>query len=196
MYAKRFDDLIGHPDRSSLLHTNAGDGWARGIDLSVIKRLVASFYGQVNYSFAKSRRNDNDGQGSYDSDFNQPHIFSVLAGYEISESWAISAKWRYATGRPRDSYTVHADVFDDADRLRYSQEILADNGERLPSFHTFNIRIDQRTQLGRYALVGFLDVVNVYDHLNVNEQRFLPLTGEIDERGFGILPTLGLKLEF
>jgi hypothetical protein len=43
--------------------------------------------------------------------------------------------------------------------------------------------------------VGFLDIVNVYDHLNVNEQRFQPLTGTIDERGFGVLPTIGLKLE-
>ena len=196
MYAKDFDDLIVHPDRTSQLRTNAGDGWARGIDLSLIKRLVAKFYGQVNYSFSRSERNDHDGLGRYDSDFNQPHIFSVLGGYEISKSWSISAKWRYASGRPRDSYIVHADVFDDPDHQRFSQEITDNNGERLPSFHTFNIRIDQRTQLGRFALVGFLDVVNAYDHLNVNEQRFLPLTGTVDERGFGILPTLGLKLEF
>ena len=196
LYAKRFDDLVVRPNRASQLRTNAGDGWARGVDVSLIKRLVARFYGQVNYSFAASRRDDNDGLGSYDSDFNQPHIFSLLGGYEISDSWAISAKWRYATGRPRDAFVVHEDIFGDPQRLRYSQEIVADNGERLPAFHTFNIRIDQRTQLGRFALVGFLDVVNVYDHLNVNEERFLPPNGKNEERGFGILPTGGLKLEF
>ena len=195
VYAKQFDDLIVHPDRTSQVRTNAGEGWARGVDVSLIKRLVDQFYGQINYSFAKSRRNDNDGLGSYDSDFNQPHIFSVLGGYEINQSWAISAKWRYATGRPRDSSIVHADVFDDPEHVRYSQEIISNNGDRLTAFHTFNIRVDHRTQLGRFALVGFLDIVNVYDHLNVNEQRFQPLTGTIDERGFGVLPTVGLKLE-
>jgi len=196
VYAKRFDDLIVHPDRTSRLRTNAGDGWARGVDLSLIKRLVDQFYGQVNYSFAKSRRDDNDGLGSYDADFDQPHIFSVLGGYEINKSWAISAKWRYATGRPRDSFVVHADVFDDPDYQRFSQEIVANNGDRLTAFHTFNIRVDQRTQLGQFALVGFVDVVNVYNHTNVNEERFLPLTGKDDDHGFGVLPTIGLKLEF
>ena len=196
MYAKGFDDLIVHPDRANQVRTNDGDGWARGVDLSLIKRLVGKFYGQVNYSYAQSRRNDNDGLGSYDSDFNQPHIFSVLGGYEISKSWAVSAKWRYATGRPKDSSIIHEDVFNDVDKLRYSQELTGNNDDRLPAFHTFNLRIDQRTQLGRYALVGFLDVVNVYGHLNVNEERFLALTGKNEDRGFRVLPTGGVKLEF
>jgi outer membrane receptor protein involved in Fe transport len=195
VYVKQFDDLIVHPDRTNQVHTNAGEGWARGVDFSLIKRLVDQFYGQINYSLSKSRRDDDDGLESYDSDFNQPHIFSVLGGYEINKSWAISAKWRYATGRPRDSSIVHEDVFDNPDHARFSQQIIANNADRLPAFHTFNIRVDHRTQLGRFALVGFLDIVNVYDHLNVNEQRFQPLTGTIDERGFGVLPTIGLKLE-
>jgi hypothetical protein len=40
-----------------------------------------------------------------------------------------------------------------------------------------------------------LDIVNLYDHLNTNENRFIPLTGEIEKEGFGILPTIGIKLE-
>ena len=67
---------------------------------------------------------------------------------------------------------------------------------RLPAFHTFNIRFDSRRQIGRIALVSFLDVINLYNHLNVNEDRFLELTGKEDRRGFEILPTGGLKVEF
>lgn len=195
VYAKRFDDLIVRPDRTMPSRTNAGDGWAGGIDLSLIKRLVGKAYGQVNYSYAVSRRDDHDGRGSYDSDFNQPHIFSLLGGYEIDRSWSVSAKWRYATGRPTDAAIIHADIFADPRRVRYAQEIVDNNGSRLPDFHTFNLRIDHRRQLGRVALVGFLDVVNAYGHLNVNEARFLPLTGGTERRGFEILPTAGLKLE-
>lgn len=44
--------------------------------------------------------------------------------------------------------------------------------------------------------MNFIDVVNVYNYLNVNEARFLPLTGLEDERGFRILPTMGSKIEF
>ncbi len=46
------------------------------------------------------------------------------------------------------------------------------------------------------ALVSFVDIVNVYNYLNVNETRFLPLTGLEDARGFEILPTMGTKIEF
>lgn len=195
-YYKQFDDLIVHPDRTRPLRTNAGDGWASGVDLSLVKRFVDKFYGQINYSYALSERDDRDGQGAYNSDFNQPHIFNVLAGYEFNKTWALSAKWRYATGRPKDSFIVHENVLDDMSNLRYAQEITGNNADRLPAFHTFNIRVDSRRQLGKVALVGFLDIVNLYGHLNVNEDRFLELSGKEDRRGFEMLPTAGLRVEF
>jgi hypothetical protein len=195
-YYKRLEDLIVQADRTLPVRLNNGDGWAGGIDLSLVKRFVSKFYGQVNYSYALSKRNDNDGQGSYDSDFNQPHIFNVLAGYEFNKTWNLSAKWRYATGRPKDAFIVHADVLDDPRTPRFAQEITGNNTDRLPNFHTFNIRLDWRQQVGRIALVSFFDIVNVYNHLNVNEDRFLELNGKEDRRGFSILPTGGLKIEF
>ena len=195
-YFKQFDNLIVRPDRTQPQRFNTGEGWASGTDFSLIKRFIDKFYGQINYSYALSKRNDNDSQGSYNADFNQPHIFNVLAGYEFNQSWAVSAKWRYATGRPKDAFIVHADVLNDPNVLRFSQEITANNTDRLPAFHTFNVRIDSRRQIGRIAFVSFLDIVNVYNHLNINEARFLELNGQEDRRGFEILPTLGVKIEY
>ena len=195
-YYKKLDQLIVRPDRIRPQRSNAGDGWANGVDFSLIKRFVNQFYGQVNYSYARSKRNDHNGQGPYDSDFNQPHIFNVLGGYEFNKRWSFSANWRYATGRPQDAFVIHQNVLADPEKPRYAQEITANNTERLPSFHTFNIRLDSRRQIGRIALVSFFDIVNLYSHLNVNESRFLELTGKEDQRGFEILPTGGLKIEF
>ena len=195
-YYKRFDRLPVWPDRTVPLRTSDGEGWAAGIDVSVVKRFVDQFYGQVNYSYAQSKRDDGDGRGSYNADFNQPHILNVLAGYEVNKTWSVAGKWRYATGRPRDGFVVHADVLNDPERLRYAQEIVANNSERLPAFHTLNLRLDARRQLGRMALVGFIDIVNLYGHLNVNEERFLELSGQVEERGFKILPTGGMRVEF
>lgn len=195
-YLKRLNDLIVWNDRSTFVRTNDGDGWTSGVDLSLIKRLTRKFYGQVNYSYSWSRQDDNNGEGDYPSDFNQPHVFNVLAGYEFNKEWTLSAKWKYATGRPADAFTVHRDVFDDPNFVRFSKEVTRENGERLPDFHTLNVRVDYRKQFKHFALVNFVDVVNVYNYLNVNEARFLPLTGMEDERGFRILPTLGSKIEF
>ncbi len=195
-YYKNFDDLVVWPDRTSLVRTNTGNGSAHGLDLSMIHSLVDKFYGQVNYSYAESKRDDHNGLGEYPSDFNQRHTFSVLAGYEFNKEWTISSKWRFATGRPQDSFITHNNVFADADFVRFSKEITGNNGDRLRNFHTFNFRIDYRKQPGKLALVSFLDIVNVYNYLNVNQERFLELTGKVEEEGFGILPTMGLKLEF
>ncbi|MCH7990658.1 MAG: TonB-dependent receptor, partial [Planctomycetes bacterium] len=82
VYYKKFNDLIVRNDRTNQIRTNTGDGAAAGIDLSLIKRFVNKLYGQINYSFARSKRDDNNGEGSYNSDFNQPQLFTILAGYE------------------------------------------------------------------------------------------------------------------
>jgi hypothetical protein len=195
-YVKRLKDLVVWNDRSTFVRSNDGEAWTSGIDLSMVKRLRLKFYGQLNYSISHSRQDNNDGEGSFASDFNQPHVFNVLGGYEFNKEWTLSAKWKYATGRPADTYIVHRDVFDDQNFQRFAKETTRENGERLSNFHTFNIRLDYRKQFKRFALVNFIDVVNVYNYLNVNEARFLPLTGLEDERGFRILPTMGSKIEF
>lgn len=194
-YYKSFDDLIVRPDRTSQIRTNAGTGWASGVDFSVVRRFVDKWYGQLNYSYAQSKRNDSNGLGDYNSDFNQPHIFNILVGYELNDEWAFSAKWKFATGRPADSYIIHQDIFSNPSFVRYSQEITGKNSRRLDNFHTFNLRVDFRKQLGRFALVSFLDILNVYGRLNVNEERFLERGGVVEKKGFEMIPTFGLKLE-
>lgn len=194
-YYKDFSDLIVKADRTSPERVNGGRGWSAGIDISLVKRLTDNWYGQINYSYSQSKRNDDLGEGWYDSDFSQPDIFNILLGYQFNERWSVSAKWKYATGRPKDSYYVHQDIFNDPGMIRYSKEITGNNTERFDDFHTFNLRVDHRMQLGRIALVMFLDISNVYSRLNVNEERFIYRDGSIARKGFEILPTFGLKLE-
>lgn len=194
-YYKELNDLVVKPDRTGNLRTNQGDGWARGVDFGLVKRFSNKWYGQLNYSRMASKRNDHDGEGSYNSDFSQPNIFNILLGYEWNKEWSFSTKWKYATGRPKDSYIVHADVLNDPSHLRYSKEITRNNGDRLDDFHTWNVRVDYRKQLGKVAIVSFVDILNMYGHLNVNEEFFQYQNGKVDKRGFKIAPTMGIKLE-
>jgi outer membrane cobalamin receptor len=195
-YYKDFTDLIVRADRTSPLRVNGGKGWSAGIDISVVKRLTENWYGQVNYSYSQSQRDDNLGEGWYNSDFNQPNIFNILVGYEFNKEWAISLKWKYATGRPLDSYIVHGDVFNDPNFLRYSKEVTSNNTRRFDDFHTLNVRVDYRLQIGKFAMVMFLDIGNIYSRLNVNEERFIYRDGSIVKRGYEISPTFGMKVEF
>ncbi|MBI3787082.1 MAG: TonB-dependent receptor [Ignavibacteriales bacterium] len=195
-YYKDFSNLIVFPDRSTMLRNNAGSGYASGIDVGFVKRLSDQWYGQVNYSYSESKRNDNNGKGEYDADFSQPHLFNILLGYELNKEWSFSAKWKYATGRPKDSYIVHENVFNNRDFMRYSKEITGNNNERLNNFHSLNVRVDYRHQFGSLAVVAFLDILNLYNRLNVSEEQFIEITGRNTENGFQMIPTFGVKLEY
>ncbi|MCC7429404.1 TonB-dependent receptor, partial [bacterium] len=199
IYYKKFDDLVVRPSRSTAISTNQGDGWGKGIDLSIIKQLVNNVYGQVSYSYAQSKRNDNiadDGQEEYNSDFNQPHVFNFLVGYLVNKNFSVSGRWKYATGRPKDDFIVNENVFNDENNLYYSKEIVSNNTKRLSPYHTLNVRVDYRWQFNHFALVAFLDVLDVYGRLNVSEERFLEKTGKVEKQGFRIIPTGGMKVEF
>lgn len=195
-YYKDYSGLIYRPDRTSYRFINEGKAWAYGLDLGLVKRFDDNWYGQLNYSYAESKRNDNDRFGWYTSPFNQPHVFNILVGFEVNSNLTVSMKWKYGTGRPKSAYIVHADVLNDPQNIRYSKEITSKNSERLEDFHTFNVRVDYRKQYEPCAIVAYLDILNLYSHLNVNEERFLDYSGTVSKKGFGIMPTMGVKLEF
>jgi hypothetical protein len=87
-------------------------------------------------------------------------------------------------------------VLDGQSLLRFSKEIIDPNVDRLPNFHTLNLRLDYRRRLGRLSLIAFLDVINVYGHKNVDSIQFQERTGENIEQGLEGFPQFGLKLEY
>ena len=195
-YYKRLDDLITPATGAGSALANNGDGWSSGFDAMLLKRLTGRFHGQISYSFAVSKRDDHDGFGEYTSSSNQPHNLAVLFGYQINDAWFVSAKWRYAVGRPNDRYAVHENVLGDDGPPRFSKEVTARNAERLPDFHLLSVRVDYRKRIGPVSLITFVDLDNVYDRFAIYDVRFSELTGEEKGLGFGFLPNGGFKLEF
>ncbi len=195
-YYQFLDRLIVKPDRTTATSSNSGTGRSAGIDMLLSKRLIDDWYGQVSYSFQQSRRNDNLGQDSYYSDFNRPHILNTLLAYEFNDSWSVAGKWRFATGRPTDTYIIHENVHHDTTLSRFSKEITGRNITRMPNFHTLNVRVDYRQRFKRLSLILFLDFINIYGHKNVDSLRFQERTGENIEQGLEGFPTFGIKFEF
>jgi hypothetical protein len=194
-YYKRLDGLATPARAEGRALTNAGTGWATGFDAIVRRRHAGRVHGEATYSFLVSRRNDHDGMGEYDAPFSQPHNFAARVGYELSDRWFVSAKFRYAAGRPKDRYIIHENVLGDASRMRYSQEVVARNADRVPAFHQLNGRLDYRRPLGPGALITFLELDNIYNRFNTYEQRFSELTGQERPIGYGFLFNAGFKLE-
>ncbi|MBA4056341.1 MAG: hypothetical protein C0490_16620, partial [Marivirga sp.] len=188
-------DLVVQPNRFQSYLTNIGTGYAYGTDVSLIKRLSKKYYGQVSYSYMQSRRDDKDGLGVYDYTFDVPHVFSLLASYKPNNKWIFSAKFRYGTGRPTNDFIVHDDVLNNEDRLRYSQEVSAVNGRRLPDFISLDLRADYKLQMRKSDLTIFADVTDFTNRFNTSTESFMPMTGGISRVGLGMFPTFGVKLE-
>ena len=194
-YFKTYHNLIVPSSFAGKTYLNKGDGWSSGVDVMLSKRFSENYYGQLTYSYSKSKRNDHDGLGEYDAPLNLSHNLTFRLGYEIDKSWYISARWKYSTGKPKSAFNVHQIQLENGS-LRYAKEITGKNTLRVDDFHNLSIRADYRKQFGFLALVTFLELDNIYNKQNIYEDRFSELTGKEKGLGFGFLPNFGFKLEF
>jgi hypothetical protein len=194
-YYKQLDDLTVRPFSGQTLLNNNGTGYTYGVDLNLTKRLSRNYYGQVGYSYMQSKRDDHNGQGEYNYTYSQPHIFSLLASYKPNDKWVFSTKFRYATGRPKDAYLIHDNVFSNANYYRYSQELIGKNKDRLNDFISFDTRADYRFHYKKMAVTTFIDIVNLLNRHNHSSENFQPITGRTYYDGLAIFPSFGLRIE-
>lgn len=196
-YYQRLDDLVVFADQTTNLATNSGEGWAQGIDLMLAKRMSHGWSASATYSLSRARRNDKLGEGEYAANWDRPQAFGFVTTWQPTDRWTFSAKWKYASGRPTDAFVVHSDVLGGSGPERYSKELTSKNTERLPPFHSLNLRADYQRRFGPLSLVAYLDIMNVYGRKNGNgyewdERRGLNIIEGLDE----LLPTLGLRFEY
>jgi hypothetical protein len=196
MYHQELDRLVVAPDRTDGRAANLGEGSNSGLELSLARRFASDWWGSASYSWLRAQRDDRLGEGEYDADQDRPHVFTIFGGWEPSPRWAFSAKWKYASGRPRDPYVVNADVLAPRGPLRYSKEYVANNTERFAAFHSLNVRVDYRRRLGPVGLVAFVDVVNVYGRPILDDSEWDERRGVDVEDGLEVFPTIGVRIDY
>ena len=195
-YYQQLDNLVTERDAVTGIATNNGEGISYGVDFVANRQLANGWSANAVYSYNDATQNDNDGAGEYPADYNHKHLLSLGARWEITNRWQLGFRWKYATGRPRDDFTIHPDVRDEASgRLRFSREYTGNNTKRWGAFHTLNARIDYRRPVGPIDVVAFLDVLNVYGSAATDEQEFNTATGTLTEVEGGIFPLIGLRFE-
>lgn len=195
-YVQSLADLVVAPDRTAGRAENRGTGSNSGLELSLSRRFGSQWWGSASYSWLRARRDDRLGEGEYDADQHRQHILTVFGGWEPNPRWSFSAKWKYASGRPRDPFVVNANVLGSGGPPRFSKEYVANNTERFPAFHSLNLRIDHRRPLGPVDLVAFIDVVNVYGRAIVDDSEWDERRGVDATDGLKVFPTIGLKFEY
>ncbi len=175
---------------SSLL--SGGEANSKGIEITLQKKLAKDFYGLIAGSYSKATYKGLDNvwrDRVYDNRFN----FAVEGGYKPNNDWEFSLRWLYAGGAP---FTP----FDEAASRASFKGVLDEtkvNSQRLPDFHSLNIRADKRFHFEKTTMIIYLSIWNAYARENIAAYSWNEIDNQPDkEKMWGLLPVFGIEYEF
>jgi TonB family protein len=171
-----------------------GVGRSYGAQFLVRKSLAGGFFGWIAYTLLRAERQDAPNTAYRLFDFDQTHVLTALAAYQLGKGFDVSARFRYATGYPRTPVTGS---YYDARRNIYEPELGPKNSIRIPDFWQLDVRFSKRFTFGTNELEVYLDVQNVTNHQNPEEIVYNPdYTQKSYINGLPILPVLGARFGF
>ncbi|MBN9162823.1 MAG: TonB family protein [Myxococcales bacterium] len=155
---------------------------------------TGKFFGWIAYTLLRSERRDEPTARWRLSDYDQTHVLTALASYDLGAGFEVGARARVASGYPR---TPLAYVYFDARRNRYEPTLVEYNTDRIPAFWQLDARVTKRFKLPGSELEVYLDVQNVSNRGNPEEIAYAP---DYSRRryilGLPILPVLGARWSF
>lgn len=184
-YWRNMDQLTIFEEDGS---TGQGQGRAYGVE-TLSRYRYNSFSGWVAYTYSRSLRRDEAGDGWQANTYDQPHYFVLVGAYALPKDWSLSARFRAGSGYPRDP-----DADSAVDILTQNEVPLDMTSTRLPAYHSLDVKISRLQTVRSWELEYYLDVQNVY-----NRRVPEPVITGIDDRntayGFGLttLPIFGVK---
>jgi outer membrane receptor for ferrienterochelin and colicin len=206
VYAKEYRDYPISTEHPQYVYSSAGadfstpfeqirsgsDGYARGIEFFVHKKLTDHLYGMVNYSYSSIMFKD--GLGTWrPSAFNYRNSFTLTGGYKLNESFEFSAKFRYAGGRPYTPFDLQASTSRNQGILDYTRV----NEDRFKDYKRLDVRADYRFGLLGWNMIAFVDLENMLNVKNVDQLVWNNKTNQPDQLlQWQFLPVGGIKMEF
>ncbi len=146
-----------------------GIGRAYGMEFFV-KKKYGRFNGWISYTLSRSERQFTiiNNNAWYPAKQDRTHDISVVAIYELSKKWTLSADWVYYTGNavtfPSGKYEVNGQV------VNYYTER---NGYRMPAYHRLDIGATWiRKKTAKFESSWTFSVYNAYDHDNAYSITF------------------------
>ena len=161
------DDLaarnpIPSPPTGEVLE-NTRKGRAYGGQVLLRQELAKGFFGWVTYSYIKSERKDTETGGWRLFDYDQTHVATLVASYQLPLGFEIGTRLRFATGFPRTPVIA---AYYNARRDLYEPVFGAQNTIRIPAFASADIRVAKRFSWEKAKLELYVDVQNVTNRHN------------------------------
>lgn len=195
-YYKDFKGLVTSDGEGSYL--NQGVGYAQGAEIFLRHRIGERFFGWVSYAYALSRRRDSPEEPYRLYSFDQTHVATFVASYNLSPTWEIGAKWQYRTGNPYTPITGAASGLDPRNGQAIWIPIYAEtNSDRLPPYHRLDLRVSKIFKFSGWQMGVFLELLNAYNRANLLQYNYsadYKTREEVNQ--FPIIPYLGVSAEF
>jgi outer membrane receptor protein involved in Fe transport len=172
---------------------NGGAGRAYGVELMVRQQLTHHFSGWLAYTLSRAERRDAS-SGWRPFDYDQTHVLSLVAQYELPWGILLGARFRYVSGTPT---TPASAWFWDANGDGYDAVLGATNSARLAPFHQLDLRVEKSFTQRWFRWSVYLDVQNVYNQPNAERVQYAPRPedGSAPVTGIPIFPSLGVRGE-
>jgi hypothetical protein len=157
--------------------------------------LGSGFFGWISYSLIRSERQDHPDTPWRLFDYDQTHVATLVASYDLGRGFEIGTRVRYASGFPR---TKVVGSFYDARRDLYEPVFsIKQNGIRIPAFFQIDVRFAKRFEWKPVKLEVFLDVQNVTNRRNAEDIAYnYNYTNQANITGLPILPVIGARAEW
>ncbi|MFH1540533.1 MAG: TonB-dependent receptor [Elusimicrobiota bacterium] len=191
-YYKDYDKLISI-DALTAKKVNGGDGFSKGVELFLEKKLYRKLYGWLSYTYSESKKKDYKDTKEYWFDYDQRHLISLVANYKFNPRWSTNATWKYGSGR---SYTPYIggtmNAYDE-----WSPVLGEKNSAHYPAYHRLDLRITKNCIYRTWTLSYYLEMLNLYDRKNVANYYFDGVNGEtVTEYQLPFVPLLGMEARF
>lgn len=195
-YYKDLANLVTSDELSVFL--NQGVGYAQGTEIFVRHQSGDRFFGWISYAYALSKRRDRLGEPYRYYSFDQTHVATLAASYNLTPTWEFGAKWQYRTGNPYTPVTDARPILDPRNgKLIYLPNYGEKNSERLPPYHRLDLRVSKVFRFNSWELGVFLELLNSYNRKNLLDYNYnADYTEKNPINQLPILPYLGITAAF
>ncbi len=196
-YYKDLSQLVTRiPTDRGTQYTNGGSGYVAGAELLLRYKPDEHFFGWVSYSLSRSMRRDQADQGLTLFQYDQPHILTVLGSYKLGRGWEIGGRFRFVSG---NLYTPCQGIggFYDSSTGTYGCITGTAFGQRLPPFHSLDVRVDKTWDFNVWKLSVYADIYNVYNYQSPDSISYNYNYAQTTyQKGLPIIPSIGIRGEF
>jgi outer membrane receptor for ferrienterochelin and colicin len=169
-----------------------GKAYARGVELTIQKKLAKNLYGLANLSYYRARYRDLVGvwrNRLYDNRF----IICLSGGYRPGKSWEFNMRWTWMGGKAFTPVNEGKSIEYGYPWVDYG-DIMAGY---LSDYQSLSIRAERRFYFKKTDLVIYAGAWNVFDHPNELYRYWDSSVNQyFSQYMWGTIPYIGLEFEF